>query len=191
MISELRSRATVDSTSRPPSIMRTRKTAKGVNQPGVADADQVWWHEKRIYDTMERKTSTLVVFPTVGPPFSKWKKNAPRPASNAYASTTPLIGANHGVATLKELNKHCYLYQKWSDNQLIMQNVNFKRIQGKIKEVSPSSLLQMACAPFDFMRVAALHQIDSNLLSFDEFECAAGTGPRVTKCKFFFFLTPR
>ena len=161
--------------------MRTRKTAKGVNQPGVADADQVWWHEKRIYDTMERKTSTLVVFPTVGPPFSKWKKNAPRPASNAYASTTPLIGANHGVATLKELNKHCYLYQKWSDNQLILKDVNFKRIQGKIKEVSPSSLLQMACAPFDFMRVAALHQIDTNLLSFDELDSSAGVGPRVTK----------
>jgi hypothetical protein len=153
--------------------------------------DQVWWHEKRIHDIMERKTSTAVVFPTVGPPFSKWKKNASRPASNAYAYTASLVGPDHGVASLQELNKHCYLYQKWSDKQLIMKGRNMKSIQGKIKQVSPSDLLQMACAPFDFMRVAALHQIDSNLLSFDEFECAAGTGPRVTKCKFFFFLTPR
>ena len=127
-----------------------------------------------LWDITERSVRTGVLYP---------KPQTP-PSNLAYSiffnSCHHLISTN-GLST-KEFTEYCQLYQKLMDRGI--RSGTHKSILKKIKVVSVAELITLAtAAPFDFMRVVALLQINTNLTAFDTWNSIHGgtVSPRATK----------
>ena len=117
--------------------------------------------ETLLFDITERGLRTGVIYPCY--------------CEREIADCAHLLQQGRGAArtstsniTAKEFKEAQQIYHKWYTKGVTIETLNHKKVLQKLKIVSISDLITLASrAPFDFMRLGALLQINMNLAAFD------------------------